>query len=120
MNSFENKVIVITGGNSGIGLATAKELRRRGAQVVISGRDEKSLAEASNAIGGDTLALRADVSKIAEIEKLFATVKQRFAGIRCRKVLARSRRNRSSFRREHGYQFQRRLFHSPEGVAATS
>ncbi len=81
MNSFENKVIVITGGNSGIGLATAKELRRRGAQVVISGRDEKSLAEASNAIGGDTLALRADVSKIAEIEKLFATVKQRFAGI---------------------------------------
>ena len=81
MNSFENKVVVITGGNSGIGLATAKELLRRGAQVVISGRDEKSLAEASVAIGGNTLAVRADVSKIAEIENLFAKVKERFAGI---------------------------------------
>ena len=81
MNSFENKVVVITGGNSGIGLATAKELRRRGAQVIISGRDEKSLSEASEAIGSDTLAVRADVSKIAEIENLFAKVKQRFAGI---------------------------------------
>ena len=49
--------------------------------MIISGRDEKSLSEASEAIGSDTLAVRADVSKIAEIENLFAKVKQRFAGI---------------------------------------
>lgn len=47
MSAFTNKVAVVTGGNSGIGLATAKEFGRRGAKVVISGRDEKTLAEAA-------------------------------------------------------------------------
>src|SRR5713101_8358811 len=78
MNSFTNKVAVITGGNSGIGLATAKELSRRGAKVVISGRDEKSLTEAGRAIGGDTLAVRADVSRLGDLDELFARVRQRF------------------------------------------
>jgi NAD(P)-dependent dehydrogenase (short-subunit alcohol dehydrogenase family) len=78
MNSFTNKVAVITGGNSGIGLATAKELHRRGARIVISGRDEKSLAEAAAAIGGDTLAVRADVSRLADLDHLFARVRERF------------------------------------------
>ena len=78
MSTLTNKVAVITGGNSGIGLATAKELSRRGARIVISGRDDKSLAEAAAAIGRDTLAVRADVSRLGDLDALFARVRQRF------------------------------------------
>lgn len=81
MNSFNNKVAVITGGNSGIGLATAMELRRQGAKIVISGRDSKSLTEAAAAIGGDTLAVRADVSRLGDLDELFAQVQQRHGKI---------------------------------------
>ncbi len=54
--AFTNKVAVITGGNSGIGLAAAQEFSRRGAKVVISGRDERTLAEAATSIGAEALA----------------------------------------------------------------
>jgi NAD(P)-dependent dehydrogenase (short-subunit alcohol dehydrogenase family) len=81
MNTFTNKVAVVTGGNSGIGLATAQEFSRRGAKVVISGRDEKTLAEAAKAIGGDTLASRGDVSRLTDLDKLFARTKERFGSI---------------------------------------
>jgi NAD(P)-dependent dehydrogenase (short-subunit alcohol dehydrogenase family) len=77
----DGKVAVITGGNSGIGLAVAKEFSRHGAKVVISGRDERTLAEAAASIGGDTLAVRADVSRLADLDKLFARTKERFGAI---------------------------------------
>ena len=59
------EVAVITGGNSGIGLATARKFAEHGARVVISGRDPKRLEKASREIGGDTLAIRADVAEAA-------------------------------------------------------
>ena len=78
---FAGKTVVITGGNSGIGLATAKLFHEEGAKVAISGRDQKTLDEAVKAIGADTLAVKADVSKLADIDKFFAQVKTKFGKI---------------------------------------
>jgi len=81
MDTFTNKVVVITGGNSGMGLAAAQEFSRRGAKVVISGRDEKTLAAAVASIGGDVLGVRADVARLGDIDDLFARTKKRFGSI---------------------------------------
>ncbi|MDX6444551.1 MAG: hypothetical protein QOH71_1625 [Blastocatellia bacterium] len=81
MGKLEGKVAVITGGNSGIGLATAKEFREHGAQVVITGRDQQTLDQAKREIGGDVLAVRSDTSSLTEIDKLFAVVKEKFGKI---------------------------------------
>ncbi len=76
MGKLEGKVAVITGGNSGIGLATAREFKAQGAHVVITGRDQQTLDEAKREIGGDVLAFRSDTSNLAEIENLFAAIKE--------------------------------------------
>lgn len=81
MGKLEGKVAVITGGNSGIGLATAKEFKEQGAQVVITGRDQQTLDEAKREIGGGVLAVRSDTSSLTEIDKLFAAVKEKFGYI---------------------------------------
>ncbi|MFY9529935.1 MAG: SDR family oxidoreductase, partial [Candidatus Acidiferrales bacterium] len=71
----------MTGGNSGIGLATAQRLHDEGAKVAISGRNQKTLDEAVKAIGKDVLAVQADVAKSADLDKLFATVSQKLGKI---------------------------------------
>jgi NAD(P)-dependent dehydrogenase (short-subunit alcohol dehydrogenase family) len=81
MGKLEGKVAVITGGNSGIGLATAKEFKEQGARVVITGRDQKTLDEAKQEIGGDVLALRSDTSSLTDIDNLFNVVKEKFGKI---------------------------------------
>ena len=81
MNKLKGKVAVITGGNSGIGLATAKEFAGQGARLVVSGRDQKTLDEAAKELGPDVLVVRADVAKLADIDKLFAAVKAKFGRI---------------------------------------
>ncbi len=81
MGKLEGKVAVITGGNSGIGLATAKEFKEQGARVVITGRDQKTLDEAKREIGGDVLAVQSDTSRLTEIDKLFADVNDKFGKI---------------------------------------
>jgi len=83
MNSkaFENKVALITGGNSGIGLATAMLLHRQGAKVIVSGRDQGTLNSAAAAIGAGTLAVRSDVSEPADLTALFTAVKKHAGNI---------------------------------------
>jgi len=81
MNRLAGKVAVVTGGNSGIGLATAKVFRTEGAKVVISGRNQKTLDEAVKAIGGDVLGVRADVSKPGDIDKLFTAVAEKWGKV---------------------------------------
>jgi NAD(P)-dependent dehydrogenase (short-subunit alcohol dehydrogenase family) len=79
--TFEGKVALVTGGNSGIGLATATLLHRQGAKVIISGRDQSTLNDAAAAIGKGTLALRSDVSKVADLDALFTVVENQFGKI---------------------------------------
>jgi len=81
MDKLKGKIAVITGGNSGIGLATAREFVDQGAKVVVSGRDQQTLDEAAKELGSDVLTVRADVAKLADIDRLFAAVKQRFGRI---------------------------------------
>jgi NAD(P)-dependent dehydrogenase (short-subunit alcohol dehydrogenase family) len=81
MNRLEGKVALVTGGNSGIGLATAQRLHDEGAKVAISGRNQKTLDEAVKAIGKDVLAVQADVAKSADLDKLFAAVSQKLGKI---------------------------------------
>jgi len=81
MGKLEGKVAVITGGNSGIGLATAKEFKSQGAKVVITGRDQETLDSAKKEIGGEVLAVRADTSSLSDIDRLFEAVKDQFGHI---------------------------------------
>jgi NAD(P)-dependent dehydrogenase (short-subunit alcohol dehydrogenase family) len=81
MKKLEGKVAVVTGGNSGIGLATAIEFGREGAKVVIAGRDQKTLDTAVKQIGGDVLAVATDVSRLTDIDRLIAAVQKKHGRI---------------------------------------
>src|SRR5712664_8238 len=78
MGRLADKNILITGGNSGIGLATAQEFDREGARVAICGLNERTLQAAKGMLGAGSLAVRADVSKLADLDTLFATIKREF------------------------------------------
>jgi NAD(P)-dependent dehydrogenase (short-subunit alcohol dehydrogenase family) len=81
MKRLEGKVAVVTGGNSGIGLATAERLQQEGARVAISGRNPKTLDEAAKALGGTALAIQADVSRLADVDRLYAEVSRKWGKI---------------------------------------
>jgi NAD(P)-dependent dehydrogenase (short-subunit alcohol dehydrogenase family) len=78
---FKERVAVVTGGNKGIGLGVAKAYAREGASVVITGRDEKSLAAAAEEIGPGTLAIKSDAGKISDIEKAMDEIRERLGRI---------------------------------------
>ena len=78
MQKLKGKTALITGGNSGIGLATAKLFREQGARLVITGRDKVSLDKARVLLGDDVIVLQSDTGKLADIESLMQQVKKQF------------------------------------------
>ncbi len=76
MNKLTGKVAVITGGSSGIGLATAKRFVQEGASVFITGRRQSELDKAEKEIGSDVTTVQGDMADLADLDRLYETVKQ--------------------------------------------
>jgi len=76
MAKLEGKIALITGGNSGIGLATAKEFVSEGAYVFLTGRREPELAVAVMEIGRNVTSVQGDVSNLADLDRLFEQIKR--------------------------------------------
>ena len=76
MGKLEGKIALITGGNSGIGLATAKQFVNEGAHVFVTGRREQELAAVVKEIGRNITGVRGDVSDLGDLDRLFAQIKR--------------------------------------------
>jgi NAD(P)-dependent dehydrogenase (short-subunit alcohol dehydrogenase family) len=78
VGKLAGKVALVTGGNSGMGLETARLFVAEGAKVIITGRREQELADAAKSIGAGAFGIRGDVSKMADLDRMFATIKERY------------------------------------------
>src|SRR5437868_15300009 len=81
MPRLAGKTALITGGSSGIGLATAKAFVAEGARIAITGRDETALRAAASQIGGGVVAIACDVTKLDQIDALAGRLGHEFAGL---------------------------------------
>lgn len=81
MQNLSGKIALVTGGNSGIGLAIARLFRQHGARIAITGRDPASLAQAQQELGNDMLVLQSEAGKISDIEHAMAAIQARFGGL---------------------------------------
>ncbi|WP_114947779.1 SDR family NAD(P)-dependent oxidoreductase [Microvirga calopogonii] len=81
VNRFTNKVVVVTGGTSGIGLATAKAFSAEGASVFITGRRKEALDDAVRTIGGRVTGIQGDMSRLADIDRLYDAIQQQHSQI---------------------------------------
>ncbi len=78
---LNNKVAVITGGSSGIGLAIARRFAQEGAKVAITGRNKKTIDRAIAEIGANVLGIQGDVSKLDDLTRIFQTVADKLGKI---------------------------------------
>src|ERR1700712_2393288 len=76
-----NKVAVVTGGTSGIGLAIAMRFAQEGAKVAVTGRNQKSIDEAVAKIGPNGLGIQGDVSKLHDLTRIYQTVADHFGKV---------------------------------------
>ena len=81
MNRLEGKTVLITGGSSGIGLATARLFHAEGARLVITGRDQSRLDAVQDELGSETLVLRSEAGDLSAIDAVMAQVKNQFGQI---------------------------------------
>jgi NAD(P)-dependent dehydrogenase (short-subunit alcohol dehydrogenase family) len=81
MSRFANKIVVVTGGTSGIGLAAAKQFIKEGAKVVVTGRSPQSIGNAQKELGANGVAIIADVTKSADLDSLFRQVGEKHGRI---------------------------------------
>jgi NAD(P)-dependent dehydrogenase (short-subunit alcohol dehydrogenase family) len=92
MGKLEGKVAVITGGSSGMALATAKLFVEEGAYVFITGRRQEALDEAVKLIGRNVTGVRGDAASLDDLDRLFDTVKrERARSTSCSRALARAK-----------------------------
>jgi NAD(P)-dependent dehydrogenase (short-subunit alcohol dehydrogenase family) len=81
MGKLDGKIALITGGSTGIGLASAVLFQKEGAQVIVTGRNAEAIAAAQKELGPGALAVASDTSRLAEIKSLIAQIKQKFGRI---------------------------------------
>lgn len=81
MSIFKDKVVVVTGGTSGIGLATAKAFSEQGAAVFVTGRRQETLDAAVTAIGGNVTGVRCDSASLDDLDRLYDAVQQQHSQI---------------------------------------
>jgi NAD(P)-dependent dehydrogenase (short-subunit alcohol dehydrogenase family) len=78
---LEGKIALVTGGNSGIGLATAKRFVAEGAKVIITGRRKENLDAAVKEIGPNATGIQADASKLEDIDRVYAEIKKQYGRV---------------------------------------
>ena len=127
MGKLEGKIALITGGNSGIGLATAKQFVNEGAYVFITGRREPELAAAVKEIGRNVTGVQGDVSNLGDLDRLFAQIKREkgkldivFANAGVAKIAAARHDHRGVLRLDLQHQCERPAFHGAEGASAAA
>jgi NAD(P)-dependent dehydrogenase (short-subunit alcohol dehydrogenase family) len=81
MNKLNNKIAVITGGNSGIGFGIAEAFKNEGAKGAIVGRNQETLKSAVAQLGDNFIGINADVTNVADLERVFATTAEKFGKI---------------------------------------
>lgn len=81
MGRLDGKTALVTGGNSGIGLATAQVFVREGARIAITGRNPETLEEARRTLGGDPETVQVDVKELTDLDRMYARIKATLGGL---------------------------------------